>query len=205
MSPASSRISSETADRILRTFMRLVAQRGIDATTTRALADAAGVNEVTIFRLFGDKANLASEAVRRFSSSDELASYPVEIDSSSTQQAVNGLVGLLTFLRQRMLERPELLQFGMAEYWRYPQLKESIGATPRAARELVWRALASAAPVLRPDLDLGAASLTLVGLLLLSVVWPERGWLEMSEAEWQAAATQAVSCLLRPDAGVRSA
>jgi len=42
--------NTPTVDRVLRTFLRLVAERGIEATTTRLLAEEAGVNEVTIFR-----------------------------------------------------------------------------------------------------------------------------------------------------------
>jgi AcrR family transcriptional regulator len=186
------------SDRILKTFLRLVAERGIDATTTRLLADEAGVNEVTIFRLFGDKANLAAEAVHRFQSANDLAEYPLHIDASSPANAAEGLLETLDFLRQRMLERPEFVQFGIAEFWRLPQLKAELGTTPRAARELVERALLQAAPALRLGLDLRAASLSLIGLLFVSVVWPSRGWIEMSEDDWRATACQAVELLLRP-------
>ncbi len=190
-------IKSPLADRILRTFLRLVAERGIDATTTRVLAEEAAVNEVTIFRLFGDKANLVSAAVRHFQAADELERYPLSIDASSPERASQGLLALLDFLRKKLLEHPEFLQFGMAEYWRFPQLKEDISATPRAAHALMLRALAAAKPALQPDLDLRAASLTLHGLLLVSVAWPQRGWIELSDAEWRLAAEQAVRCLLR--------
>ena len=189
--------NTPTVDRVLRTFLRLVAERGIEATTTRLLAEEAGVNEVTIFRLFGDKAKLATEAFRRFSSAEEFAQYPVTIDTSSSISANRSIVAVLDFLRQRMLERPEIVRVGMAEYWRFPQACEQIAATPRAARELVERALEAAAPVLRPGLDHRAASLSLIGLLLVSVVWPSRGWIELSDRDWHVAATQAVNGLLR--------
>jgi AcrR family transcriptional regulator len=68
---------SRTAEQILSTFLRLVAERGLDATTTRALAEEAGVNEVTVFRHFGDKATLAREAVRRFQPANRIAAYPL--------------------------------------------------------------------------------------------------------------------------------
>lgn len=42
-------------DRILDAAADLVAERGYSAMTTRVLAERAGVNEVTIFRLFGSK------------------------------------------------------------------------------------------------------------------------------------------------------
>jgi hypothetical protein len=71
-----------------------------------------------------------------------------------------------------------------------------MSATPRAAHNLVERTLEAAAPRLRPGLDLRAASLNLIGLLLVSVIWPARGWIQLSEAEWHTTARQAVQCLL---------
>jgi len=190
-------VSTPTEERILRTFLRLLAERGIEGTTTRVLAEEADVNEVTVFRLFGDKANLAAEAFRRFSPVEQIAKYPLAIDTSSDERAVDGILEVLNFLRRGMLEHSAFIEFNMAEYWRLPQLKEQLAATPKAARELVGRALDSAAVRLRPGLDRRAASLSLVGLLLLSVIWQTRGWIELSESEWQATARQAVQCLLR--------
>jgi AcrR family transcriptional regulator len=178
--------------------LRLVSERGIEATTTRALAEQAGVNEVTIFRLFGDKSNLAVEAFRRFSSADEFAAYPISVDSSSPERACDGVVDMLRFLRRRMQERPEIIQVGMAEYWRFPRVRAEIAANPKAARELVERTLDAAAPALRPGVDRRAASLSLIGLLLVSVVWPARGWIDMSEEDFCRAARQAISGLLGP-------
>jgi len=48
--------------------------------------------------------------------------------------------------------------------------------------------------------DRRAASLSLIGLLLVSVVWPSRGWIDLSEQDWRDAAAQAVSGLLRSPA-----
>jgi AcrR family transcriptional regulator len=190
-------MSTPTEERILRTFLRLLAERGLEGTTTRILAEEAGVNEVTVFRLFGDKANVAGEAFRRFAPVDQFTSYPLAIDTSSNERVIDGVLEVLDFLRQGMLEHVELIEFNMAEYWRLPQLKEQLAATPQAARDLVERALEAAAPRLRTGLDRRAASLSLVGLLLVSVVWQTRGWVELSNSEWQATASQAVACLLR--------
>src|SRR5947209_15884335 len=112
--------NTPTVDRVLRTFLRLVAERGIEATTTRLLAEEAGVNEVTIFRLFGDKARLATEAFRRFSSAKEFAHYPLNIDTSSCASANRSIVELLAFLRERVLGRSETVHDGMATHWTLP-------------------------------------------------------------------------------------
>ncbi len=50
--------ANDTADRILAAAAELFAERGYTATTTRAIADRAGVNEVTLFRRFENKAGV---------------------------------------------------------------------------------------------------------------------------------------------------
>jgi AcrR family transcriptional regulator len=190
---------SRTADQILSTFLRLVAERGLDATTTRTLAEEAGVNEVTIFRHFGDKATLAREAVRRFQPASRIAAYPLAIDATSPDRAAAGLLACLRFLRDSLREHPELLQFGLSEYWRFPELSEDVAAAPRAARALLERALAQAAPVLRPEVDRQATTLGLLGLILLTVIWQSRGWLTLTDEAWDVTLAAALRPLLREE------
>jgi AcrR family transcriptional regulator len=189
-------VTAPTEERILRTFLRLLAERGMDGTTTRLLAEEANVNEVTLFRLFGDKGNLAAEAFRRFAPVARFDGYPVAIDTSSNERAIEGILEVLNFLHRGMLEHREAIEFNLGEYRRVPELREHMAATPRAAQRLVERALDAAAPRLRPNLDRRAASLGLIGLLLVSVIWPSRGWIDLSESDWQSTARQAVECLL---------
>jgi hypothetical protein len=110
--------------------------------------------------------------------------------------AAEGILATIGFLRQSMLEHPEFVQFGISEYWQFPRLKDQLGATARAARELLERTLVAATPALRQGLDVRAASLSLIGLIFVSVVWSARGWIEQSDDEWRAALTQGVDCLL---------
>lgn len=49
---------ANTAARILAAAAEIMADKGVKGATTRAIATAAGVNEVTIFRLFGTKEGL---------------------------------------------------------------------------------------------------------------------------------------------------
>jgi len=49
---------ANTAARILAAAAEIMADKGVKGATTRAIATAAGVNEVTIFRLFGSKEGL---------------------------------------------------------------------------------------------------------------------------------------------------
>jgi AcrR family transcriptional regulator len=54
----------ENRARILDAAARVYAEYGFRGATTRRIANAAGVNEVTLFRTFGSKAALIDEAVR---------------------------------------------------------------------------------------------------------------------------------------------
>ena len=57
--------SSDSRDRILEAAARVYAQYGFRGATTRLIAQEAGVNEVTLFRLFGSKAQLFDELLHR--------------------------------------------------------------------------------------------------------------------------------------------
>ena len=54
----------DTRETILDAAARVYSQHGFRGSTTRRIAEAASVNEVTIFRYFGSKAALLAEAVK---------------------------------------------------------------------------------------------------------------------------------------------
>jgi AcrR family transcriptional regulator len=56
----------EVHERIIQAAAQMFAQHGYDGATTRLIAVAAQVNEVTIFRQFGNKENLFMDAVERY-------------------------------------------------------------------------------------------------------------------------------------------
>lgn len=52
--------------KLLRAAARVFGEHGFRGATTRRIAEQAGVNEVTLFRLFGSKSALIAEAVREY-------------------------------------------------------------------------------------------------------------------------------------------
>jgi hypothetical protein len=74
-----------------------------------------------------------------------------------------------------------------------------VAAAPRAARALLERALAQAAPVLRPEVDRQATTLSLLGLILFTVIWQSRGWLTLTDEAWDATPAAALRPLLREE------
>ncbi|WP_083676225.1 TetR/AcrR family transcriptional regulator [Paenibacillus sp. FSL H8-0548] len=61
-----------TGEKILLAAISLMAEKGYDSTTTKEIALAAGVNEVTIFRHFGTKEKLLEAAFKRFHYGNEM-------------------------------------------------------------------------------------------------------------------------------------
>ena len=105
-------------NRLIEAAARVYACAGFRGATTRRIAEAAGVNEVTIFRLFGSKAALIDAAVRLHAGVDvdpvvALPDEPVDPEPELTAWCEAHLAQLRerrSFIRQSMgelAERPE--------------------------------------------------------------------------------------------------
>ena len=189
-----------TRERILRAFLRLAGERGFEATTTRAVAEAAGVNEVTIFRQFNDKMTLAHDAIHWLAPVDRLAAYTPAIDATSPASALAGLLACMRFLREMMWANRGLVQFGMSDAWRYPELLREVERAPVAGRALLERALEAARPALRTDVETAQSAIGLLALIFMSVLWQSYGWLRLSETGWDDLFAANVQVLLRESA-----
>jgi TetR/AcrR family transcriptional regulator, mexJK operon transcriptional repressor len=64
--------NQSTSDKLLLAAIELMADKGYDSTSTKEIAAAAGVNEVTLFRHFGTKQKLLEAAFHRFHYADEM-------------------------------------------------------------------------------------------------------------------------------------
>jgi AcrR family transcriptional regulator len=193
-----------TRERILRAFLRLAAERGFEATTTRAVAEEAGVNEVTIFRQFTDKMTLARDAIRWQAPVARLSAYTPAIDASSPTSALAGLLACMRVLRATLQANRGLVQFGMSDAWRYPDLLREVELAPLAARGVLARALETARPALRPEVDVAQSAMGLIALIFVTVLWESFGWLRLSDGEWDSLFLANLRVLLRdalPGAG----
>lgn len=61
-----------TSEKILLATIDLMSEKGYDSTTTKEIAQAAGVNEVTLFRHFGTKEKLLETAFSQFHYGNEM-------------------------------------------------------------------------------------------------------------------------------------
>ncbi len=97
-----------TREHILAAAARLYSEHGFRGTTTRAIAEAAGVNEVTLFRIFGSKETLIVEAMRAHSVPVHVGTLPAtpvdperELAAWATQTR-KVLVSMRSMIRQAM-------------------------------------------------------------------------------------------------------
>jgi len=106
-----------TRDHLLDAAARVFAEHGFRGATTRLIAEAAKVNEVTLFRLFGSKDALLGEAIRTRVYEREMVLLPdepgdahAELTAWASAEHAN-LVKHRSSIRQGMselTERPEL-------------------------------------------------------------------------------------------------
>ena len=75
---SSEQIKIGTRDKILESAIRLFAEKGFSGTTTREIAEKAGVNEALIFRHFSTKRDLYSAIIERKISEEPGFEYPLE-------------------------------------------------------------------------------------------------------------------------------
>lgn len=178
-----SRNRQATEERILAAFLKVAVAQGLDAATTRSVAEAAGVNEVTLFRHFGDKETLARKAVSRFSPAPAIDACAPGIDATTPERAGQGLLACLRFLADTLSSHSEILQFGLGESRRFARLTEAVSAAPLAGYHFLLRALEEARPALRDEVDREATALQWLGMLVVQEILTERGVLPPVPAE----------------------
>jgi AcrR family transcriptional regulator len=101
-------------DKLLAAAARIYGESGFRGATTRRIADEAGVNEVTLFRLFGSKSALIAEAIRehapRATEPGGLPDEPVEPEqelSAWCDAQLTHLRGARSMIRKAMGEIEE--------------------------------------------------------------------------------------------------
>src|SRR5471032_2054572 len=106
-------MTAPTKDHILEAAARLYGEHGFRGTTTRRIAQEAGVNEVTLFRLFGSKTALLLEALRVHSVEPThctLPDVPIDPVAELTEWATHkrrAISGMRAIIRKAMSEFEE--------------------------------------------------------------------------------------------------
>ena len=121
---------SNTRTKIINAASELFASKGYAGTTTRIIAETAGVNEVTLFRHFGSKENLAREIMNQFGG---LAiAENLESHLSGNYQEDLTLIGRM--MLTVMTERNDAMRMAICEAGNFPEFREIVAENPRQLR-----------------------------------------------------------------------
>lgn len=147
---------------------RLFAEHGWRGTTTRRIAEAAGVNEVTLFRHFGSKETLLGEAIRAVALAvhphSELPDVPVRLREE--------LLEWVEHQHARLRKHGSLIRTCLAEFEEHPELAPvacdgSVSAFTDAARYLT---AARRRGMLSPQGSIEAATVMLMNAVFMDAV-----------------------------------
>ncbi|HVT38418.1 MAG TPA: TolC family protein [Gemmatimonadaceae bacterium] len=110
-------MTAPTRDHILAAAARLYGEHGFRGTTTRRIAEEAGVNEVTLFRLFGTKTALLLDALRTHGTAAESAALPA-VPCDPLQE----LTDWCAHKRRSISQMRSIIRKAMSEYEENPEM-----------------------------------------------------------------------------------
>ncbi|GEM_PF-147016 len=124
--------SLSTSERILDAAIQLVSEKGYAAATTRSIAELAGVNEVTVFRHFGNKRGILKAIIDRFSYGPV---FQKTIQFDITYDLETDLLHFSKKYFQTMLPVKDLVLIAFKEAGTFPEIDEEIANVPRFLKE----------------------------------------------------------------------
>ncbi len=116
-----------TSDRITVAAIELISQKGYKSATTKAIAQLANVNEVTLFRHFGNKRGLLKAIVQKFSYAPLLQQV---IQEQVTWDLKDDLLLFSTEYQRYIMSIKDFVMIGMKEADLFPEINEEIANVP---------------------------------------------------------------------------
>lgn len=149
--------------RVIRAAFEVFAANGYARTTTRSLATAAGITEVTLFRHFGSKEKLFTAVIESYGGST-LAS---EFEARFTGDYSSDLHQLGRHFIQTTLERGKIMRLMFSEVEHFPELAQALAMNPLQFRQMLSRYLAQQIErgIVRP-INTDAAAQAFWGMIL---------------------------------------
>lgn len=119
--------TQSTSDRIVNAAIELISEKGYKAATTKAIAELANVNEVTLFRHFGNKRGILKAIVQKFS-------YGPHLQKVIHEKVVWDLeIDLYNFSKEYqsyIMSIKEFVLIGFKEADAFPEIDEEIANVP---------------------------------------------------------------------------
>lgn len=136
----------ESLEKILDAAERLLEELGPERTTTRQIADRAGLSIGSLYRFFPDKSAIIRELVRRFIS--DMGNVPASLGAEIGELSVDEIEPIIRMMIERSLalnlKHPA---WRSVRTWRYPDTGELVNASVRKAETAMVSAMLQALPV----------------------------------------------------------
>ena len=129
--------ADETRQRLIEAAAQVFAEQGYARATTRALAAAAGVNEVTLFRHFGSKESLFAAVTEQYAGPAVTTALEAQLSGDYHRD----LLTVGNQLLQVLLERKEILRMMLCEASHFPEVQAVMVQNPRQIRRMLGRYL----------------------------------------------------------------
>lgn len=117
----------ETKEKILIAALDLFSEKGFTAVSTRSIAEAAKVNEVTLFRSFGTKRELYIELFHRFSLKPENISLP----AFSVDRFYDDLSEFSLAIARLFLCNTKIIRMSIKDMDVFPEISEVLKEQPK--------------------------------------------------------------------------
>jgi AcrR family transcriptional regulator len=125
----------QTRDRIMQAASQLFSEKGFAGTTTRAIADLAGVNEVTLFRHFGTKEKLAKAIMDQFGG----PALAEDLELRFSGDYVQDLMLMGRMMMKVMTEKVDAMRMAICESGNFPEFRHVVAENPRRLRQMLAR------------------------------------------------------------------
>lgn len=171
-----------TRQRLIEAALELFAQQGIAETTTKQIAEHAGVNEVTLFRQCGNKQGLLLAVLEESEVFDRLANHLTQSfdRNSSPEQLIRQYAATYLSLLESI---PELLRSIVGESGKYPtENQEALGRGIQQVTQTLAKTLSERGLTLPSDSLMRLMNSTLLGYATLQVTTEFHGlWQSQTE------------------------
>jgi len=127
----------ETRQRMLDAAAQVFAEKGYARATTRELAAAAEVNEVTLFRHFGSKEKLFNAVLEQYGGPSVSEALEIQLSGDYRQDML--MMGKL--ILNVLLERSEAILMMLCEASHFPEARQLVAQNPRVLRQMLARYL----------------------------------------------------------------
>jgi len=159
---------TSTADRLIQAALEMFSSRGMVATT-REIADAAGVNEVTLFRLFESKERLLAAVVREVVRAESEALDLVDLEDFDIHRDISRVAQVFYDTHHRY---QAFLRTILAHRMQPKLTEEIVREVIQPLREKFIRYLAEGQRrgIIRQNLDLTPAVDAFTGMIFAAVL-----------------------------------